>query len=93
MPVWRGDGRELYYLSSDRRMMAVQVTLGMAAFQSSIPVVLFSTPAKITTFTPYDVTADGQRFLFVEPVTPADAQPLSLVTNWLEAARDFRTGR
>ena len=27
-PKWRGDGRELFYVSSDRKMMAVPVQLG-----------------------------------------------------------------
>src|SRR5205807_8742277 len=39
-PRWRGDGRELFYLSSDSKMMAVPVTTG-ANFDASTPVALF----------------------------------------------------
>lgn len=39
-PRWRGDGRELFYLSTDSRVMAVPVTTG-ANFDSGRPVALF----------------------------------------------------
>src|SRR5215467_8363462 len=39
-PRWRGDGKELFYLSSDSKMMAVPVTTG-ATFDAGAPVALF----------------------------------------------------
>src|SRR5262249_55044838 len=45
-PRWRGDGRELFYLSSDYKMMAVPVTTGVK-FDAGTPVALFqATPAR-----------------------------------------------
>lgn len=84
-PRWRGDGKELYYLSSDRKMMTVPVTLG-DKFDAGIPVVLFqATPRQPVTSTDqfvYDVSRDGQRFLINTPVKQADNPPMSVVLNW-----------
>ena len=36
----------------------------------------------------YDVSADGRRFLLLEQVeAETESQPLTLITNWLEAAK------
>ena len=84
-PRWRGDGKELYYLSSDRKMVTVPVTLG-DKFDAGIPVVLFqATPRQPVTSTDqfvYDVSRDGQRFLINTPVKQADNPPMSVVLNW-----------
>ena len=88
-PRWRGDGKELYYLSLDGKVMAVSVRTDGAAFQYSAPKVLFTlfTLAQGFTYGTYHVTRDGRRFLFVEPAAEAESQPLTLVTNWLAAAK------
>ena len=62
-PRWRGDGREIYYLSADRRLMAVPVGAGPSF---GVPKPLFQTrvPAGVEPFrTHYGATRDGQRFL------------------------------
>ena len=84
-PRWRGDGKELFYLSSDGKMMAAPVTTG-AKFDSGTPVALFSaTPrqrAARTELFVYDVSRDGQRFLINTQVKQAETQPMSVVLNW-----------
>ena len=40
-PRWRADGRELYYLAEDRKLMAVPVSSGAAPF--GVPTALFQT--------------------------------------------------
>jgi len=93
MPRWRGDGKELYYLSLDGKMMAASVKSGSVndspAFQSSAPEVLFTSPvmASPTIYWTYDVTRDGRRFLLAEPAAEAESHPLTLVTNWQAAAK------
>ncbi len=84
-----GDGKELYYLSLDGKVMAVSVKTDGAAFQYSAPKVLFSlvTLARGFVYGTYHVTRDGRRFLFVEPAAEAESQPLTLVTNWLAASK------
>jgi dipeptidyl aminopeptidase/acylaminoacyl peptidase len=89
-PHWRRDGREIYYLSLDRKMMAVLVTPG-ASLVSGTPRGLFQTRAP-TLATPYrmnyDVTADGSRFLITTPVegTRTEAS-INVVLNWLADVR------
>jgi WD40-like Beta Propeller Repeat len=88
-PKWRRDGRELYYLGLDGRMMGVPVKSG-TTFEFGQPSPLFQALANVPPPLPvvhhYDVTADGQRFLVMTPVTPssgdATAAPITAVVNW-----------
>jgi Tol biopolymer transport system component len=84
-PRWRGDGKELFYLSSDGKMMAAPVTTG-ANFDASTPVALFQAtprqPVPIYDLFVYDVSRDGQRFLINTQVKQAEAAPMSIVLNW-----------
>jgi Tol biopolymer transport system component/tRNA A-37 threonylcarbamoyl transferase component Bud32 len=84
-PKWQHDGRELYYLALDGKLMAVPVTPG-PAFQAGSPSVLFQTPLVVTRGqTPrdrrYDVAPDG-RFLIAVPTAAATATPVTVVVNW-----------
>ncbi|MFL5616323.1 MAG: protein kinase domain-containing protein [Gemmatimonadaceae bacterium] len=65
-PVWRGDGRELYYWRDDR-LMAVPVgpTSSRATPEIGTPAVLFRASYSSSLNTMYDVTSDGQRFVLV----------------------------
>jgi len=84
-PKWRQDGKELFYISADGRMMAVAVKSG-ASFEAGSPVVLFQThrrqPVSAQDFASYDLSADGQRFLIATRVDEANAAPLSILLNW-----------
>jgi Tol biopolymer transport system component len=86
-PRWRGDGRELYYLSSDSRVTAVPVTTG-ANFDAVTPVALFQAtprqPVPIYDLFVYDVSRDGQRFLINTEVKQAETTPMSIVLNWAD---------
>lgn len=79
-PRWRRDGRELYYLAPDGKLMAVPVTLG-STFDVGIATPLFD--IRVVGFGPYDVAADG-RFLMLTPVddAPRTSSPITLVLNW-----------
>src|SRR5437588_12198130 len=61
IPRWRGDGKELFYLSPEGKLMAVAVRERAGALEWETPQPLF--PLVSTVFSPYDVSADGQRFL------------------------------
>jgi hypothetical protein len=84
-PRWRGDGKELFYLSSDGRVMAVAVTTG-AHFSSGPPMALFQAnprqPVSYLDIFAYDVTRDGQKFLINTDVRQTEAVPLAVVLNW-----------
>jgi Tol biopolymer transport system component len=84
-PKWRQDGKELFYLSADGKMMAVAVKTG-ASFEASSPVALFQThrrqPVSSQDVFSYDVSGDGQKFLILTKVDEANAAPLSVLLNW-----------
>ena len=80
-PVWRADGKELFYLTPDGKLMSVSFK-GGAQPETSIPVELFQTRLRADRrFNQYTVTGDGQRFLMYEPVEDND-QPYYVVMNW-----------
>jgi len=81
MPVWRRDGKELFYLAADRRLMAVPVVTG-EAFETGTPVALFEARLKDDPDRHYDVSADGQRFLLTTPLGDDSTPPITLVQNW-----------
>jgi serine/threonine protein kinase/Tol biopolymer transport system component len=84
-PRWRQDGRELFYLSADGKMMAVPVKTD-ASFEAGSPVALFQThrrqPVSSQDVFSYDVSGDGQRFLIITKMDEANAAPLSVLLNW-----------
>ena len=84
-PRWRGDGKELFYLSLDGKMMAAPVTLG-ANFDAGTPVALFQStprqPVLVFDLFVYDVSRDGQRFLINTQVKQAESAPMSVLLNW-----------
>jgi eukaryotic-like serine/threonine-protein kinase len=84
-PRWKRDGKELYYLAPDGRLMAVEVKTG-AAFEAGFPSGLFVThtrqPISAMDFFSYDVTPDGQKFLVNTKVDTSNATPLSVILNW-----------
>jgi Tol biopolymer transport system component len=80
-PRWRRDGRELFYLSLDNKIMAAEVKTVGSSFSIGDVKPLFETQVYRAIVGAYDVTADGQRFLVVyEPGQPNAA--ISLVENW-----------
>jgi Tol biopolymer transport system component len=83
-PRWRGDGRELYYLAPDGRLMAVEVSAS-PSFQVGVPKILFQTPLSSGSLSQWDVTADGKHFLFPAPTAQSAQAPFTVVLNW-EAA-------
>ena len=85
-PMWRKDGRELFYLSGDRQLMAVPVKEGLA-FERGRPEVLFqpSVSALVNssyTRNQYVVSGDGQRFLINEPTGKGSLAAITVVVNW-----------
>ena len=84
-PRWRRDGKELFFLSPDAKMMAVAVKAG-STFEAESPVMLFQAhPRQFISameLVSYDVSADGQRFLINTKVDEPNAAPLSVILHW-----------
>jgi len=86
-PVWRQNGRELYYLGLDGTLFAFTFALDGTQVNLSQPMRLFKAP--IGTLRP-DIeqyaTNDGQRFLFLTPV-PRQQRPIDIILNWPAAIK------
>ena len=84
-PRWRADGKELYYIAPDGKLMAAPITAKAATIEPGMPVALFQTRiygggTDINVGTSYDVSGDG-RFL-IDTVLEDAASPITLLQNW-----------
>jgi serine/threonine protein kinase/Tol biopolymer transport system component len=83
-PMWRRDGKELYYLTPDEKLMAVDVNTTAAAFQAGIPKELFQAQLVPLSYwrNIYVPSPDGQRFLMITPASQEKPRPITVVVNW-----------
>lgn len=81
--AWRRDGKEMFYMSYDNKLMAVDVIPGNT-FTLGAEKTPFQTPESLSGTQPYDVTADGQRFLVFTPLEKEKASPVTVILNWTE---------
>lgn len=94
-PHWNQDGRELFYLAPDQKLMVVPVDTSAGTFEFGAPKALFTLPAITrsgvfgSAVSRYAVTADARRFLALTDRGSAPPQHLTVVTNW-ERAFDGR---
>ena len=83
-PRWQRDGKAVCYLAPDLRLMEVEVLPG-SAFKVGVPKPLFQThtrPLGDPAGWLWDISPDGQRFLFNIPADQQSAAPLTVITNW-----------
>jgi len=89
-PRWRGDGKELYYMAPDGKLMAVEVNAAPESFEHSTPQALFASRADAPTGAiswSYVPSPDGNRFLIRTPASPSESTALTVVVNWPLAAK------
>src|SRR6185503_5165814 len=81
-PRWRRDGREIFYLAPDGRMMAVSIRPSAAGNTPVLdaPIALFDANS-----VEYMVAPDGQRFLLYVTTPAPLTSPLSVILNWKPA--------
>jgi hypothetical protein len=81
-PHWRRDGKELFFIAPDRRLMAVDTKLG-ATFSMGTPHALFQTQVSgFMSPNRYDVSADGQKFLINSIAQETSPTPITVIVNW-----------
>jgi Tol biopolymer transport system component len=82
-PRWRRDGKELFYVGADRKLMSVLIRTSPTKLDLSSPTPLFEIQPQsgFPVRQPYDVARDGQRFLVTIPAESADT-PITVVVNW-----------
>jgi Tol biopolymer transport system component len=79
-PLWRKDGKELFYITLDGKFMAVDVKCGSRVV-TGVPKLLFQVPFTVDVSTiVFCVAQDGNKFIFAEPIESREA--LSVVLNW-----------
>jgi serine/threonine protein kinase len=79
-PRWRADAKEIFYAGIDGMLMAAEVSVKHAGIEVGAARSLgISVAAGVY---PYDVSADGQRFLVAVPREQKSPAPLTLVQNW-----------
>ena len=91
---WRADGKELLFLSLDGKVMSAAVVPGQTP-EFRAPMVLFQSPLTRPSGVSddWDITADGQRFLFAVSLNrEAETPPLTVLLNWTNALRGARAG-
>ena len=89
LPRWRADSGELFFMTADGRIMSVSIHLGSdGGIESGPPQMLFQTRPVPGSWNLYDVTPDGQRFVFNIPLEWTSAAPITVVTNWTEKLKD-----
>jgi Tol biopolymer transport system component len=81
-PRWRRDGKELFYLSPDRKLMAVEVNGSSGTFEAGIPKPLFDVRiGNAAGVSDYEVARDG-RFLVNTLFEQNERSPVTVVMNW-----------
>jgi len=88
-PRWRRDGKELYYVALDGKLMAADTRISETNVEAGPPHALLT----ITGYSPfaagypYEISSDGQRILTSTPVGDAAVQPVTLVQNFTGALK------
>jgi serine/threonine protein kinase len=84
-PRWRADGKELYFIAPDRKLMAVPVTVVGTNFEPGKPVPLFQTRIMIgpaAAFRAQYAVSHDDRFLIAQLVEESNVTPITLILNW-----------
>ena len=88
-PRWRGDGKELFFLTPDNRLMAASVAVTAKGLEFGAPAQLFD--ARLQVSAPmrysYDVTRDGKNFVLVMEYESPSSNRINLLVNWEAALR------
>jgi eukaryotic-like serine/threonine-protein kinase len=88
-PRWRRDGKELFYISPDSKMMSVEVST-VPVFQAGDPHTIFQSDIVDTGIRTgpmsWDLAPDGNRFLIITPTT-SDTPALTVILNWRPSSR------
>jgi eukaryotic-like serine/threonine-protein kinase len=77
-PLWRSNGKEIFYLSADRMATVVEVSTS-GGFQAGVPKALFKVPPSVLF---WDASSDGKRFLIPVPSAGSTPPKFVVVLNW-----------
>jgi Tol biopolymer transport system component/DNA-binding winged helix-turn-helix (wHTH) protein len=80
-PLWRGDGKELFFLSEDT-LMSVDVHTSAVGLEWGVPRPLFKIANYQRVPRGLTVSSDGERFVAVVATMPSEPQKFTTVLNW-----------
>jgi hypothetical protein len=80
-PQWRGDSRELFFVTGSGELMAVELEEVDGELAVGEPRRLFTAGVSSPTHDHYAVTRDGERFLVMTPAEGSGAR-LKVLLNW-----------
>jgi len=81
-PKWAADGRELFYVSPENKLMAVSFERGSGTLEPSTPRELFTLPMRSSNAgAMFEPSRDGKRFLVLTSPEAAQ-QSLNVIVNW-----------
>jgi hypothetical protein len=94
---WRRDGKELYFIGPEEKLMAVDVKIEGGRLSSGTPVPLFDihpamSSGPVTAYVQYDVMPDGGRFV-VATLSAPQPRPLTVVLNLDGDAEEMKVSR
>ena len=81
-PHWRRDGKELYYISPERKLMAAAVKIEGTLVIGAVEPLFQTQISSMNHSNRYDVAADGQRFLVNSSVESNKQSPFNVILNW-----------
>ena len=83
----------MYYVSPGYKLMMVTLRRKADWLEPSTPQELFSLPAEVTTWSPYQVAPDGRRFLVRATPEREPPRPLTVIVNWPALLQDKVEGQ
>jgi eukaryotic-like serine/threonine-protein kinase len=87
-PQWPGEGKQIYYLAPDKRIMAVSVSTTDGRFSCGVPHALFQSDIIDDFRAGFAVTSDGQRFLVPSAASQAGSPFATVIVNWTPGNQD-----
>jgi len=81
-PHWRRDGRAIYFITRDFNLAVCDVNASGETLTAGVVRRLFPVNPVWGVGNPYDVSADGKKFMVNTEVGAESAEPLTLVIHW-----------
>ena len=81
-PLWRHDGKEIFYITLDNKLIAADVKEIGTGLEIGAPHMLFQTQISALSTYRYDVAPDGKKFIVALSPEQVANQPITLVVNW-----------
>lgn len=81
-PLWRQDGKEIYYVDSGGEVTAAEVNINGSELSVGKTQKLFNLSFPESTGQPFDLSVDSHQFLVNQLSEPGPAKPVTIILNW-----------